>query len=98
MHDPTSTGMQGADVGPQYRSAIFCTSETQTKAVRSYIESRRKDYRSPIVTEVRMLDKFYKAESHHQDYYANNPGEAYCKLVISPKLEKIRKEFRRELK
>ena len=97
MHDPTSKDMQGADIGSQYRSAIFCTSTEQMKEVESYIESRRKDYASQIVTDVRMLEKFYKAEEYHQDYYSRNPKEAYCRLVISPKLEKIRKEFQKEL-
>ncbi|VVB73236.1 Peptide methionine sulfoxide reductase MsrA [uncultured archaeon] len=98
MHDPTSLNRQGEDMGAQYRSIIFYTNDDQKTAVEGYIEKRRKDYSRPIVTEVRKLEKFYKAEEYHQDYYANNPQQGYCRAVISPKLERIQKEFAKELK
>lgn len=98
MHDPTSLNRQGEDFGAQYRSAVFCTSEEQKKEVEAYISKRRKDYDKPIVTEIRMLDKFYPAEEYHQNYYSKNPQQGYCRVVISPKLERIRKEFAKELK
>jgi len=98
MHDPTSLNRQGEDFGTQYRSAVFCASEEQKKAVEAYINKRRKDYDRPIVTGVRMLDRFYPAEEYHQDYYTKNPQQGYCRLVISPKLERIRKEFAKELR
>jgi methionine-S-sulfoxide reductase len=98
MHDPTSLNQQGADMGTQYRSIIFYTNDRQKAAIEDYIRKRRKDYSKPIVTEEKALDKFYKAEDYHQDYYAKNPQQGYCRLVISPKLDKIRKEFAKELK
>lgn len=91
MHDPTSLNKQGADEGTQYRSAVYTTNQEQLEEVVSYIESRQSDYSEPIVTEVKMLDKFYEAEIDHQDYFARNPEKAYCQIVIAPKVEKINK-------
>lgn len=88
IHDPTSKDRQGADSGVQYRSVVFYASEAQKKAIESYIKAHSKDFAKAIVTEVRPLDIFYKAEEYHQNYFKKNPDFAYCKLVITPKLKK----------
>ena len=91
-HDPTTLNRQGADVGTQYRSAIFYHSEPQKKTAE---ESRRilgqsETYFNSIVTEISHLEKFYPAENYHQDYYRLNQDAPYCQLVIRPKLEKLK--------
>ncbi|HSM54938.1 MAG TPA: peptide-methionine (S)-S-oxide reductase MsrA [Candidatus Sulfomarinibacteraceae bacterium] len=95
IHDPTTLNRQGADVGPQYRSAIFYHDEAQRKEAEAIIEELEAEqvFADPIVTEVAPLDTFYEAEDYHQDYYANNPQQAYCQVVIRPKLAKFRKTF-----
>lgn len=92
-HDPTSKDKQDADVGPQYRSTIFYHNQDQKKEVERAIENVKKEFTSPIVTEVVPFINFYKAEDYHQDYYKNNKEAAYCKLVIDPKIEKLKKDF-----
>ncbi len=94
-HDPSSLNRQGNDIGTQYRSVIFYTSDEQKdKAIRMIkdINDSNKDGKE-IVTEVVPLDKFYKAESYHEDYYANNKDAPYCQVIINPKLEKVQKQF-----
>ena len=90
-HDPTTLNRQGADVGSQYRSAIYYHSDSQKEmAVKSIDNANNiKLYSNPIVTEVSVLDTFYIAENYHQDYYRLNKNAPYCQLVISPKLEKL---------
>jgi len=91
LHDPTTLNRQGNDVGTQYRSAIFYRSEEQ----RQVAEKSRKDkdekgvFHSPIVTEITRVEKFYPAEKYHQDYYRNNKAAPYCRVVITPKLNKL---------
>lgn len=94
-HDPTTLNRQGADVGTQYRSAIFYSSEAQ-KAVaeKSKIEAQQK-FQSPIVTQIAALKKFYPAERYHQDYYNNHPDQGYSRAVIKPKVEKIEKQLKK---
>ena len=100
VHDPTTLNRQGADVGTQYRSAIFYKNEEQKKAAQSIINAltKVKIYDSPIVTTLEPLTKFYKAENYQQNYYANNKSQPYCKLVIQPKIEKFEKLFKDRLK
>ena len=100
VHDPTTLNRQGADVGTQYRSIIFYKNEEQKKAAQSIIAelNKAKVYNSPIVTKVEPFTKFYKAEDYHQNYYANNKNQPYCKMVIQPKLEKFEKVFKDKLK
>ena len=93
MHDPTSLNKQGADYGTQYRSIILYTTAGQKAEVDAFIEKAMADFKKPIVTEVKKLDKFYPAEDYHRRYYEKNPNQPYCTLVISPKVAKIRKEF-----
>jgi peptide-methionine (S)-S-oxide reductase len=88
-HDPTTLNRQGADEGTSYRSIILYHDEKQKLiAEKSKLEAQR-DFRHPIVTEIVPLKKFYKAEDYHQEYYDNNPGNGYCRVVIAPKLEKL---------
>lgn len=82
-HDPTSLNQQGADKGTQYRSAVFYTDESQRQIAASLIANIK-----DAVTEITELDVFYPAESHHQNYYNNNPNQSYCQLVILPKINK----------
>lgn len=100
VHDPTTLNRQGADVGTQYRSAIFYKNEEQKKAAQSIIAAltKAKAYAKPIVTTLEPLAKFYKADDYHQDYYANNKGQPYCQMVIQPKIEKFEKVFAARLK
>ena len=100
-HNPTTKDRQGADIGNQYRSIIFYTNEQQKIESKKFIEDLNISNKlgKRIVTEVRRLDIFFPTrEDHHKDYYKNHPGEAYCQLVINPKLEKVKKEFAELLK
>lgn len=94
-HDPTTLNRQGGDIGTQYRSAVFYTSESQKNSANEIIEALNKEkaYPDPIITEVTAMDVFYPAEDYHQDYYSNNPNYGYCRMVIQPKLDKFRKVF-----
>ncbi len=96
IHDPTQLNRQGADIGSQYRSIILFTSEEQKEIVEEVI--KKEIWEKPIMTEVKQLDAFYEAETYHQDYYANNSNQPYCKIVISPKINKIRSTFVDKLK
>jgi peptide-methionine (S)-S-oxide reductase len=100
VHDPTTLNRQGADVGTQYRSVIFYKNDEQKKAAQSIIAelNKAKVYNSPIVTKIEPFTKFYKAEDYHQNYYANNKNQPYCKMVIQPKIEKFEKVFKSKLK
>jgi peptide-methionine (S)-S-oxide reductase len=92
-HDPTTLNRQGHDVGTQYRSAIFYSSEEQKKMAETYINSVQKDFSGPIVTQLEPLGEFYVAENYHQDYFNNNKNAPYCQVVINPKLKKFREKF-----
>lgn len=100
VHDPTTLNRQGADVGTQYRSAIFFKNEMQKKAAQSVITAMKKAkiYDNAIVTTLEPLTKFYKAEDYHQNYYVNNKSQPYCQMVIQPKMEKFEKLFKTRLK
>jgi peptide-methionine (S)-S-oxide reductase len=94
-HDPTTKNQQGADVGTQYRSVIFYTSQEQKKEAEDFIADMNASNKmgAPVVTEVEPLVKFYEAENYHHDYFANHTNAGYCQIVINPKLEKVQKEF-----
>ncbi len=100
IHDPTTLNRQGADVGTQYRSAIFYhTGEQRVIAEGAIAELDAAGvWDAPIVTEVTPLDTFYPAEDYHQDYYVRNPEQGYCRMVIAPKVAKLRKHFLERLK
>lgn len=100
LHDPTTLNRQGADVGTQYRSAIFYHSPEQKRTAEQLIAelTAEKVWPNPIVTEVVPFDKFYKAEDYHQGYYRANPTQPYCQAVVAPKVAKLRKAFAAKLK
>jgi peptide-methionine (S)-S-oxide reductase len=101
VHDPTSLNRQGADIGTQYRSAIFYHNDDQKQKAEYYKNELNKSgaYDKPIVTEITAFTKFYPAEDYHQEYYDNNKNSnPYCSVVIRPKLEKFEKVFAKKLK
>ncbi len=100
FHDPTTPNRQGADVGTQYRSAIFWHDPGQRAVAEQVIADLEKGrvFRRPIVTQVVPFTSFYPAESYHQDYYDKNPDQGYCQIVISPKVAKLRKLYAERLK
>ena len=100
IHDPTTLNRQGADVGTQYRSAIFFHDDAQRgSAERIMAEVTAAGiWDAPIVTELTAFDAFYPAEDYHQEYFANNPNQPYCRAVVAPKVAKFRKQFVDRLK
>jgi peptide-methionine (S)-S-oxide reductase len=99
-HDPTTLNRQGADVGTQYRSVVFYHSAEQKAAAEHYKAALNKTNAlgKPVVTEIAKAEPFYVAESYHQDYFAKNSNQPYCRLVILPKMEKLEKVFKAKLK
>lgn len=100
LYDPTTLNQQGADIGTQYRSAIFYNNDEQKRIA---IESKNqleqsKIYKHPIVTEITKLTTFYPAENYHQNYYDQNRKQGYCRLVIDPKIQKLFKDYKDKLK
>ncbi len=100
IHDPTSLNRQGADVGTQYRSAIFYHTPEQKETAERVIRElgEQKIWDDPIVTEVTPFDKFYVAEAYHQEYFKKNPWQPYCRVIIAPKVSKFRSHFLEKLK
>lgn len=93
VHDPTTRDRQGPDVGSQYRSAVFYETADQQETVERVIEDLEGEAYDGIVTEVAPLERFYRAEEYHQDYYAKNPNQPYCSAQIPPKLKKVETRF-----
>ncbi len=100
IHDPTTVNRQGNDVGPQYRSAIFYHDESQREIAETVIREINAEgiWSGPIVTELTPIEQFYPAEDYHQNYYARNPYQGYCRVVIEPKVAKFRRKFLDKLK
>ena len=100
IHDPTTLNRQGADVGTQYRSAIFYHDDEQKRIAEELIKelNTQEIWDRPIVTQVEKLEKFYMAEDYHQEYFARNPYQPYCMAVVAPKVSKFRKHFLELLK
>lgn len=100
IHDPTSLNRQGADVGTQYRSAIFCHTTQQKETARQVIAELQREglWSKPVVTEVTDFKAFYPAEEYHQEYFRRNPYQGYCQAVVAPKVAKFRKKFMEQLK
>jgi peptide-methionine (S)-S-oxide reductase len=100
IHDPTTLNRQGADVGTQYRSAIFYHDEEQKRVAEEVVAELEEAHlwNDPIVTEVKPFDTFYVAEDYHQGYYRNNEYQPYCQVVIAPKVAKFRKRYLERLK
>ena len=98
-HDPTTPNRQGSDVGPQYRSMILYTNETQKQEAETFIKKLNDDDSGrPVVTELKPLEAFYDAEAYHHEYYRKNATAPYCQIVINPKLEKLKERFTEVLK
>ncbi len=87
-HDPTTPNRQGNDIGPQYRSVIFYTTEEQREEAEKFIEEIE-----GAVTELVPFKEFFEAENYHKDYYETHPDQAYCQIIINPKLDKVQKQF-----
>ena len=93
VHNPTQVGGQGNDHGPQYRSIILYSDETQKAAATKSLAAASKTFRDPITTEIVPLVKFWPAEVYHQDYFAKNPSAGYCRYVIAPKVKKLKEQI-----
>jgi peptide-methionine (S)-S-oxide reductase len=100
LHDPTTLNRQGYDVGSQYRSIILYKNDQQKKMAEKVLLALNasKEFKRPIVTEIKPLEKFYEAEDYHKNYYANNMDKPYCQLIISPKLTHLRQKYSNKLK
>ena len=100
IHDPTTLNRQGNDVGTQYRSVIFYTSEDQYREGRKKIDelTAARAFPSPIVTSVEPAGKFFVAEDYHQEYFANNGSQPYCQFIVAPKVKKFQQKFGEKLK
>lgn len=100
IHDPTTLNRQGADVGTQYRSAIFWHTPAQEQAAHAVIDvlNQRNLWPQPIVTELTPFTAFYPAEDYHQEYFRNNPDQGYCQFVVAPKVAKFRQKYLARLK
>ena len=93
LHDPTQLNRQGADVGTQYRSAMFYRDDAERDVFASAIERASEIWGGGIVTTLEPATTFYRAEEYHQDFFAKNPGQGYCMAVAVPKVAKVRKSF-----
>lgn len=98
IHDPTQLNRQGNDIGPQYRSAIFCASPKQVQLSEDFIHLIQAKFSAPIVTQIVPAQPFYPAEAYHQQYFIQNPQQGYCQFVVAPKLEKFANAFAGKLK
>ena len=100
VHDPTTLNRQGADIGTHYRSAIFYHTEEQKADAEKLIAelTRARIWKGPIVTQISPLDAFYPAEDYHRDYFTRHPEQAYCQVVIAPKLQKFRQKWAKSKK
>jgi len=99
-HNPTTLNKQGNDIGTQYRSAIYCVNEEELKLANSYVNelNDKKTFSELIVTELKLLTRFYKAEIEHKDYYDLNSNQPYCAAIISPKIKKLMEQNKEILK
>lgn len=93
IHNPTTEDRQGPDIGSQYRSIILYQGEEQRKSVEQFIGEKQDEYSDEVVTDVKELENFYRADEKHQDYFEKNPDDAYCSIHAHPKVEKVREEF-----
>lgn len=98
IHNPTTRNRQGADEGPQYRSAMFYGGDDQKAEFEAAVARAQAHWDEPIVTDLSALDAFYEAEPEHQDYFTNNPANPYCAIVINPKVTKAKKEYEKYFK
>ncbi len=98
IHDPTTLNRQGNDTGTQYRSGIYLHDAAQEAVVREVLAEANEAYKGRVVTEVKPLANYSKAEAYHQHYFANHPNAGYCSFVVAPKVEKFRRVFKERVK
>jgi peptide-methionine (S)-S-oxide reductase len=98
IHDPTTKNRQGNDVGTQYRSGIYVESPEQERIAREVLAEANAAHGGKVVTELKPLANYSKAEAYHQHYFVRNPGQGYCAFVVAPKVEKFRKTFKQRVK
>ena len=98
IHDPTTLNRQGNDVGTQYRSGIYVETPAQEGVARELLAEANAAHGGKVVTELKPLANYSKAEAYHQHYFANNPQQGYCAFVVAPKVEKFRKTFKARVK
>ena len=96
VHDPTTLNRQGNDVGSQYRSAIFYHDEEQKATASQFLQDAQSSFEDDIVTQLEPVDRYFRAETYHQEYFRHNTNQGYCMFVIGPKLEKFRRAFARK--
>lgn len=94
IHDPTTLNRQGADIGTQYRSIILYSGPEQEAAAKASMAKAASHFKNPIVTELKPLTSYWKAEGYHQDYFRKNPNQGYCQIVVAPKVDKAREWIR----
>jgi peptide-methionine (S)-S-oxide reductase len=98
IHDPTALNRQGNDTGTQYRSGIYVESPEQERVAREVLGEANAAHGGKVVTELKPLANYSKAEAYHQHYFVRNPGQGYCAFVVAPKVEKFRKTFKQRVK
>jgi len=98
IHDPTTLNRQGNDAGPQYRSGIYWHDEAQAAVAREVLDEANREHRGRVVTELKKLDNYWRAEDYHQHYFAQHPNQGYCAVVVAPKVEKFRRTFKARVK
>jgi peptide-methionine (S)-S-oxide reductase len=98
IHDPTTLNRQGADIGTQYRSGIYLHDEAQRAVAQAVLAEANAAHGGRVVTELRKVDNYSRAEDYHQHYFAKHPGQGYCAAVVAPKVQKFRKTFQARLK
>jgi len=98
VHDPTTLNRQGNDAGTQYRSGIYLHDESQRAVVQEVLAEAQKAHGGRVVTELKPLLNYSRAEDYHQHYFARNPGQGYCAVVVAPKVEKFRRTFKARVK
>ena len=98
IHDPTTLNRQGNDMGTQYRSGIYLHDEGQGAVAQSVLDEAQSAHGGRVVTELEMLANYSPAEAYHQHYFARNPGQGYCAVVVAPKVEKFKKTFKARLR
>jgi peptide-methionine (S)-S-oxide reductase len=98
IHDPTTKNRQGNDVGTQYRSGIYFENAEHERVAREVLDEANTEHKGRVVTELKPLANYSKAEAYHQHYFARNPGQGYCAFVVAPKVEKFKKTFRARVK
>jgi peptide-methionine (S)-S-oxide reductase len=98
IHDPTTLNRQGNDVGTQYRSGIYYENAEQEQLAREVLAEANAEHKGRVVTELKALANYSKAEGYHQHYFARNPGQGYCAFVVAPKVEKFKRTFAARMK